>query len=404
MKVDKVAWFTVFAWFSLTLVSFVFNYKNSQVEQERMAKEVARSFFNYIVVSRLWNARHGGVYVPVTEETQPNYYLKLPVRDIVVNDSLTLTTVNPAFMTRQVSEIAMERDGIQFHATSLNPLRPKNYPSDIEKIALEKFEQGIKEEGYFVEGSKGKSFFYMAPLEVKKSCLSCHASQGYSLGDIRGGISVTLPFVMQTNWESQLLWHLLIFLFGIGPIYFANKKLKEAYKKISDLAYFDSLTGIANRRSFSEALLAEHHRSKREQQSLSVVMCDVDYFKSYNDTYGHSAGDDCLRSVAQAINSSLERPADLCARYGGEEFVLLLANTDLEGACYVAENVRKAIENLAIEHEGQSLGGVVTISLGVATSEHDTDFNHEELVKRADIALYYAKNYGRNNVQTYKLS
>ncbi len=118
MKIKMTVIFFILAWITLVTVSFLWNYSNAKQEQERIALQSARSFFDQILITRLWNSRHGGVYVPVTETTRPNPYLKLAMRDIKVNDKLTLTNVNPAYMSRQLSEIALDQKGVQFHITS----------------------------------------------------------------------------------------------------------------------------------------------------------------------------------------------------------------------------------------------------------------------------------------------
>ena len=131
-------------WIMLICVSFIFNYLNATKEQKTISFQTARSFFDQIVISRQWNADHGGVYVPVTNNTQPNPYLEDPLRDIEVSDNLKLTKVNPAFMTRQIAEIAAKQEGIHFHITSLKPIRPENSPTPREKRALQTFENGAK--------------------------------------------------------------------------------------------------------------------------------------------------------------------------------------------------------------------------------------------------------------------
>ncbi|MBW2217329.1 MAG: diguanylate cyclase, partial [Deltaproteobacteria bacterium] len=351
MKINKIRILISLVWAILISISFLWNYTNAKKEQERIALESARSFFNHIVITRLWNARHEGVYAPVTEESLPNPYLETPMRDIKVNDKLTLTKVNPAFMTRQISEIAMEQEALtqtgvllQFHITSLKPIRPQNKPTAIEERFLKEFEKGVKEKGIFTKKGVENSYFYMAPLITTKSCLKCHAKQGYKEGDIRGGISVTSSFVMKIPLLSLLLGHLAIGLVGLFGIVLAMGRLSSAYETIREQAIFDALTGIPNRRSFSENLLTEYERSRRQQQPLSIIMCDVDYFKAYNDAYGHSSGDLCLRKVAQTIKASLKRPGDSCARYGGEEFSVILPNTPLDGAMHIAERIRSNIE------------------------------------------------------------
>ena len=131
-------------------------------------------------------------------------------------------------------------------------------------------------------------------------------------------------------------------------------------------------------------------------------MCDIDSFKAYNDTYGHGAGDSCLRQVAQGIRDSLNRPGDLCARYGGEEFIVILTDTNLKGAMKVAERIRQAIEAMQLNHATSPTSAVVTISLGVSTMKNNDVDSYEELIKRADEALYHAKLCGRNQVQYYQ--
>jgi len=179
VKIKKTVMLIILAWVILIAISFLWNYANARKEQERIALHSARSFFDHIVITRLWNARHGGPYAPVSEKTLPNPYLDVQMRDIEVNDKLKLTKVNPAYMTRQISEIAMEKKGVQFHITSLKPIRPQNKPNTREKKFLKEFEKGM----FIKEGVKN-SYFYMAPLKTKKSCLKCHAKQGYNEGEV----------------------------------------------------------------------------------------------------------------------------------------------------------------------------------------------------------------------------
>lgn len=392
----------IVTWLLLIVISFWWNYSNARNEQARLAIQSGRNFFDMIVLTRRWNARHGGVYVPVTEKTQPNPYLEVPMRDIKVNDKLKLTKINPAFMTRQISEIATSQGEVQFHITSLNPIRPQNKATAREEEALKEFEKGVKEKGIFIEKRGLKTgFFYMAPLITKKSCLKCHAKQGYKEGDIRGGISITLPFVMKIPIFPLLMGHIAIGTIGLLGIVIAGTRLKNAYEVIEIQSVFDALTEIPNRRSYTERILTEFKRSQRNQQPLSFIMCDVDNFKAYNDTYGHSSGDICLKKVAQTIKTSLLRPGDFCARYGGEEFIVLLPNTPLDGAVHVAERIRSNIVNMGIPHKASLPHQIVTLSLGVATSEGTTLVPDDDLAKHADVALYKAKEQGRNQVQIF---
>ena len=181
----------------------------------------------------------------------------------------------------------------------------------------------------------------------------------------------------------------------------AETLLQEANKKLEQLVNLDGLTQLANRRCFDEYLEQEWQRLGREQLPLSLIMCDIDFFKNYNDTYGHVAGDECLRKVSGVIKQSVRRPADLAARYGGEEFVLVLPNTDIEGAVSIAESIRHQLSDLAIPHEDSPVSQFVTLSLGVTCLTPKVDSNPSVLLTAADYALYRAKELGRD--QTYQI-
>ncbi|RZI54855.1 MAG: GGDEF domain-containing protein [Pseudomonas sp.] len=175
-------------------------------------------------------------------------------------------------------------------------------------------------------------------------------------------------------------------------------ELTLANARLSQLASYDGLTGLANRRFFDEVLDRAVAESWRSGQPLSLVMIDVDHFKQYNDFYGHLQGDHCLQQVALAIQMAVRRPLDFVARYGGEEMVMLLPNTDGAGAYVVAETAREAVERLMIEHQRSAIGHV-SISAGVATLTDEVTANHtEDMIGRADQALYNAKSEGRNRV------
>ena len=168
-------------------------------------------------------------------------------------------------------------------------------------------------------------------------------------------------------------------------------------RELAHLASTDALTGVDNRREFTERLDAEHQRAVRGKTTLGLIMIDIDHFKGYNDRLGHPAGDECLRAIATALTGCINRSTDAIARYGGEEFVAVLPATDPEGVAHLAETMRAAVETLAIPHP-QSVSPVVTISLGVVTSNPSVDSAAETLVRIADGALFQAKDGGRNRV------
>jgi diguanylate cyclase (GGDEF)-like protein/PAS domain S-box-containing protein len=175
-------------------------------------------------------------------------------------------------------------------------------------------------------------------------------------------------------------------------------ELADANRRLQRLAGQDGLTGLANRRAFDQALARECARMRRGQRNLALIMIDVDWFKSFNDRYGHPAGDNCLRWISGAILTAVNRPGDIAARYGGEEFAVLLPDTDEQGAASVAERIRKIVARVAIEHEWAP-NRIVTISAGVAAlTRSELDGGTESLLLAADRALYCAKDEGRNTV------
>ena len=179
----------------------------------------------------------------------------------------------------------------------------------------------------------------------------------------------------------------------------ARERLEAERHAAEQAALRDGLTGVANRRHLDGELAREWSRAARERDAVSFVLADVDFFKPYNDGYGHLAGDACLRRVAEALAGAITRPCDLVARYGGEEFAAVLPGIDAPGAHHVAERMRAAVAALAIPHAGSRAADHVTVSIGVATEAPDEDGDPKELVEAADRALYDAKEAGRNQVR-----
>ncbi|MCC5663940.1 PleD family two-component system response regulator [Nostoc sp. CHAB 5784] len=175
-----------------------------------------------------------------------------------------------------------------------------------------------------------------------------------------------------------------------------QQKLEAVNVELQRLVTIDGLTQVANRRRFEEYFNQEWQRMKREKCPLSLILCDVDFFKLYNDTYGHRIGDRCLQEIAKALKDIIKRPGDLVARYGGEEFAVILPNTDTEGATHVADNICHAVRTLAIPHKNSQVSHHVTISAGFTTEIPQPDSNLEEMIYAADRALYQAKAAGRD--------
>ena len=177
----------------------------------------------------------------------------------------------------------------------------------------------------------------------------------------------------------------------------SRKQLEEANATLELISNFDGLTAIPNRRSFENFYELEWRRACREMRYIALIMIDVDFFKSYNDCYGHVAGDKCLKQIAQSLQV-LNRAGDLVARYGGEEFVAVLSDTGPEGARLMAERMRQRVRDLAIPHSRSSVAPHVTISLGLAAMTPETRANPKDLILKADQALYMAKSRGRDRV------
>jgi two-component system chemotaxis family response regulator WspR len=184
----------------------------------------------------------------------------------------------------------------------------------------------------------------------------------------------------------------------------SKAKLAEANLTLQKLSSLDGLTGIANRRSFDETLSKEWNRSMRNSKSIGLIMLDIDFFKLYNDHYGHQGGDDCLKSVAECLDGSIHRDTDFLARYGGEEFSVILPETHLEGAIKVAETIRENIETLELPHAKSKVSDFVSISIGVSAVIPLMATEPEILITAADQALYRAKENGRNRVEFSKIA
>lgn len=180
-------------------------------------------------------------------------------------------------------------------------------------------------------------------------------------------------------------------------------QLRELSQVLMKLSLIDPLTEVANRRAFDQNVDQEFKRSRRNKLPLSIVLFDVDHFKLFNDSYGHPAGDLCLRRIAQEVQSTIKRPGDMLTRYGGEEFAIILPSTDLSGARVIGERILKTVESLAIRHDNNTAGPVVTVSVGVATfNGTENGMTLEKLLQLADQAMYEAKSNGRNRMAEAK--
>ena len=192
--------------------------------------------------------------------------------------------------------------------------------------------------------------------------------------------------------------HCLIQITDVSKMVMREKLLREQSAVLKAMSYTDGLTGIANRRQLDERLVEECGRARRAGTPLSLCIVDIDFFKPYNDSYGHLDGDHCLREVALTLAGVLQRPGDLIARYGGEEFAVILPSTDQDGAMRMAETMRAAVQARDLEHRASTIARCVTVSIGVSTRMPTGENDENQLIAATDLDLYEAKKAGRNQV------
>lgn len=388
----KNRWILFTVWLFAIAISLLWNVKAFDRERENNALQIARSFSHIIVAATTWDTDPDRGPAPKATSGHPAPH---PAR-IDAHENIALIHTNPAFMTQLISETTAKENGVTFRITSLKNSSTGNKADEWEKKALQTFEKGFPEYGAYVNSGAERRYHYMAPFFITEKCLKCHEKQGYELGDIRGGLSVILPPEKRhINWPL-FVSHGLAAAAGIILFRFFASQLWKAEEKMELFASRDSLTGVANRRFFQEYLQREWLRAKRNKTSLSLIMCDIDSFRQYNNTYGHRAGDNCLAQVADAITSALNRPADFIARYSGVKFAIILPETASSGAETLGKIILKLVENLRIEHLHSAASKYVTVSLGV--TDNITLSTPNEIIADADKALLQAKKEGRNRI------
>jgi diguanylate cyclase (GGDEF)-like protein len=261
-------------------------------------------------------------------------------------------------------------------------------------------------EPWFRNGTASGSYEYVSPIDRTARIGGFQRNHAFPIGVLASvGRDEALA-----RWNREFVFRLVVIGLLVATIgslgwnlagQLRRRELAEA--ELTVLADTDGLTGLANRRTFDRHLELEWLRASRDGTPLSLLLIDVDQFKAYNDIYGHQAGDRCLQAVSEVLARSVTRPGDLVARYGGEEMVILLPDTDAEGASNVAETIRARVEALALRHDANPPLNILTVSIGGATSMPAYEFSRaaaKELVAMADQALYRAKTEGRNRVST----
>ncbi len=236
----KLFWLLpVLVWGALAGLSAQWGLNNLDGMAETLAYERAQSMFRLVQMTRLWNAQHGGVYVPISKTTPPNPYMADPERDVVTTNGKELTKLNHSYITRQIANVAKEFNGIRLHITSLRPVNPDNAPEPWEKLALKSFEQDTPEVLEYIINDGTPVYRYMGPLFTKKACMKCHEIHGYAVGDVRGGVSVTLPaepiISAQQAARSQVIYiHLAMFILLTITTIFLLAKLSHQWQLIKE--------------------------------------------------------------------------------------------------------------------------------------------------------------------------
>lgn len=227
-------------------------------------------------------------------------------------------------------------------------------------------------------------------------------SKAFSLGanDYMVKLPDKIEMIARVRYHSQAYINQLQKDEAFRALEESKAKLAEANRTLQKLSSLDGLTGIANRRNFDETLNKEWNRAMRSEKSIGLLMLDIDFFKFYNDHYGHQGGDDCLKKVAKGLDSAIHRETDFLARYGGEEFSGILPDTDLNGSVKVAEEMRLAIKDLRIEHAKSTVSDLVSVSIGVSAIIPQQGTDPKILIGAADQALYKAKEDGRDRVKS----
>ncbi len=285
---------------SVTMVSLLFDLRNIRTQYEDLALVESRAIFQTIVAMRNWNIEHDGFYVPLSKTLRPNPFLKDSRRDIITTEGMKLTEVNAAYMTRLLSDQLRQSNDVHIHITSLKLLNPANQADPWERNALAQFESGSRAEHEIVQTGKGPTFRYMAPLMVKEPCLACHADQGYRVGDVRGGISVTFSYApfrraIRGAFTRIALVHFLFLCLGLGIILLLGRKIihriEELQATMDRMKKLEGLLPICS--GCKKIRLAESEEMDRD----SWVPIEEYIGQRTDAEFSHGLCPDCLKKI-----------------------------------------------------------------------------------------------------------
>ncbi|MES9900252.1 MAG: EAL domain-containing protein [Sedimenticola sp.] len=403
----------VVVWTTLVGYSLYWNISNIEEQTRTLATAEARSNWNKDAAFRRWTSQHGSFYIVATEHTQKSPYLAhLPHRDIVTTDGTELTLMSPAYMMRRMTEEFEDLYGVKGKITGKITLNPINTPDPWELAALNRFEEdpGLTE---VMEEStiKGLPFLrFIKPMYMTEGCVKCHGILGFKDGDLRGGVSVSIPMApylaaaadsisgMKITHSAVWITGILGFLsFGIF-IKYRQKERRILLKQLEHDALYDTLTQLPNRLLFSDRVTqAIHKRQRGGSYQFAVCFIDLDRFKSINDGYGHATGDELLRQVSQRLSQAI-RPSDTIARNSGDEFTVLLDGiTGLKDAVYITERLQETLKkpfSLSVCRLN------IDASFGICIA-NNTHTDSDSIIQDADTAMYRAKASGSARIDIF---
>ncbi len=398
MKKHKLMIYVVM-WILLVGISFSLQMLQIKNDAKTVAAKQVDEYFATLNLLRQWDLRHPGLSSGLVN----------PQNQLTITDFADKAKAVQC-LAKQYGLAVSNKTAIAFHVSSMESLLPANKADDWEVAALSRFDKSAGSYSEYFSTEQPVFFRYMIPWQLDQGCVACH-HQHNGQPTHYGGISVSIPgagireYVLDRQLQL-LLEHGIVGLIGllVLRLLFATSKkmlyrLSKAKRQLK-LAYLDVLTQLPNRRYYDFFVNKEWKQAMRQGYTLSMIMIDIDYFKIYNDQFGHPQGDVCLQRVAKTLKMYSRRAGDLIARYGGEEFCVV-AVCDASQIIQLAEILRKAVEYIQIPHPGSKVSPYVTISLGTATLIPKEGMEFNELLKRADQSLYKAKENGRNRVESF---
>ncbi|MBL7002408.1 MAG: EAL domain-containing protein [Gammaproteobacteria bacterium] len=389
----------------LIAYSYFWSINNIHEEKLSLALSEARANWNKDSSLRKWATQHGGIYVKPNKRTPPNPYLShLPDRDVVTTTGIKLTLMNPAYIMSQITEEFEQGYGIKGKITGKKQLNPKNSPDSWQLKALDLFESGHMDELYEQQTINNEPYLrYMKPMYMSDGCVKCHGHLGFKTGDLRGGISVSIPLSPYFNAalktrEGVLNTHLIIWALSILAIIFFTLSIRKLLAHMAHSTMYDEMTKLPNSILFKNRLEHAFKKSKRDSTfKFAVCFMDLDRFKNLNDSYGHAAGDMLLIELSSRMKSII-RPADTVSRMGGDEFLFLL-----EGINNLTEPLAITSRILSSFKQPFNINNLQVFSntsIGICMSSKEYN-NIEEMIRDADIAMYRAKEAGKGRVDIF---